>query len=85
MPSYNDAANGCGSLLVGVEGELCSRLTSWGHRVAYDTMAGFLRFQPRRTTAQAMLCDSGQFEHAARDIAPTSRIPMSPDSANQCY
>jgi hypothetical protein len=42
-------------------------------------MAGFLRFQPLKTTAQAMLCDNDQFEHAARDIALTFRIPMSPD------
>jgi hypothetical protein len=30
MPSYDDAANGCGKPLGGVEGEVSSRLTSLG-------------------------------------------------------
>jgi hypothetical protein len=48
-------------------------------------MAGFLRFQPLKTTAQAMVCDNGQFEHAARNIALIFRIPISPDwSADRC-
>lgn len=59
MPSYDDAANGCGKPLGGGQGGGFLPPCQLGVRSeAYDTMAGFLRLHLPKMIAQAMSCGS---------------------------